>query len=112
MPGGWADVNFSPAECVCKEILEESGIKAKVIKLVAFLDKLKHIHPYQIPHTYKAFFLCERISGKCQPGLEIEDVDFFELDKLPPLSLDRVVLEQIKMVFMIKNHIQLATEFD
>lgn len=112
LPGGWADVNCSPAECVCKEILEESGIKAKVIKLVAFLDKLKHSHPYQIPHTYKAFFLCERISGKCQPGLEIEDVDFFELDKLPPLSLDRVVLEQIKMVFNHKNHIQLATEFD
>ncbi len=92
LPGGWADVNFSPAECVSKEILEEAGIKTKVIKLVAFLDKLKRGHPYQIPHTYKAFFLCERISGKCQPGLETEDVDFFELDKLPPLSLDRVIL--------------------
>lgn len=42
LPGGWVDINESPSEAVCKEILEESGFKTKAVKLMALYDKSKH----------------------------------------------------------------------
>lgn len=38
MPGGFADVNLSPAENVIKEIKEESGFDCRIIKLIGILD--------------------------------------------------------------------------
>jgi len=35
LPGGWADVNQSAAECVVREIAEESGFQARARKLAA-----------------------------------------------------------------------------
>ncbi|MCX8009741.1 MAG: NUDIX hydrolase N-terminal domain-containing protein, partial [Ignavibacteria bacterium] len=44
LPGGWADVGDSPSEAVEREILEESGYKAKAVKLIALYDRNKHPH--------------------------------------------------------------------
>lgn len=112
LPGGWADVNLSPSDNVVKEISEESGIKTKVIKLVAIHDKLKHEHPPELPHTYKLFFICEKISGKISSGLETSDVAYFDVNNLPPLSLNRVIPKQIEMLYKHKENINLPTEFD
>src|ERR1700731_2796560 len=38
LPGGWADVNQTPAECVVREIMEESGFEARGLKLAAGHD--------------------------------------------------------------------------
>ncbi|MEJ0039943.1 MAG: NUDIX hydrolase N-terminal domain-containing protein [Gammaproteobacteria bacterium] len=35
LPGGWCDVNVSPSESMVKEIREESGFEARVVKLAA-----------------------------------------------------------------------------
>ena len=35
LPGGWADVNDSPAEAAMREVLEESGFEARAVKLAA-----------------------------------------------------------------------------
>src|SRR5271170_3295280 len=45
LPGGWADVNQSAAECVVREIQEESGFEAHVRKLAAVHDYRKSAHP-------------------------------------------------------------------
>jgi NADH pyrophosphatase NudC (nudix superfamily) len=39
LPGGWADVNETPAESVMREVFEESGFETKVIKLLAVYDR-------------------------------------------------------------------------
>jgi hypothetical protein len=41
LPGGWADVNLSPAENAIKEIGEETGYKAEIIKLIGIYDRNK-----------------------------------------------------------------------
>src|SRR5271170_6965220 len=41
LPGGWADVNQSAAECVVREIAEESGFTAQALKLAAVYDYRK-----------------------------------------------------------------------
>lgn len=117
LPGGWADVNDSPAEAVEKEILEESGYEAKAVKIAAVYDRNKHGHPYHLYHTYKLFFLCEITGGKAgtickSPLLETDGVDFFTENNLPPLSVDRVTAAQIKRMFEHYRDPGLATDFD
>lgn len=99
LPGGWADVNESPAESAAKEVYEETGYVVKICKLYALLDKLKHAHPPQLPHAYKAFFLAEITGGEMRTSIETTDVGFFDLNHLPPLSVHRVVPEQITLAF-------------
>src|SRR6202047_1761281 len=67
LPGGWADVNQTPAECVVREIMEESGFEARAIKLAAVHDYRKRHPPRHIDSIYKLFFLCELIGGSAQP---------------------------------------------
>ena len=40
-PTGWADVGYSPAEVVVKEVAEETGIDVEPVRLVAVLDGLR-----------------------------------------------------------------------
>ena len=77
LPGGWADVNDSPAYAVEKEIEQESGFTAKAIKLAAVLDRNKHNHPAFLFHIWKIFFICEITGGEPRESYETTGVDFF-----------------------------------
>ncbi|MGE3317941.1 MAG: NUDIX hydrolase [Candidatus Berkiella sp.] len=112
LPGGWADVNESPAMCAAKEVLEETGLEVRVTKLYAFLDKLKHSHPPQLPHAYKAFFLADITGGELSTSIETTQVQFFHQDQLPTLSVHRVVPEQIQLAFKHYHQMDLPTAFD
>ncbi|NCT57894.1 MAG: NUDIX hydrolase [Legionella sp.] len=112
LPGGWIDINESPSEAVCKEIFEESGFKTRAVKLMALFDKNKHVHPTQLPHTYKIFFICELIGGEKAASIETSEIDFFEKDNLPDLSLRRVIKTQIERAFVHREDMTLPTDFD
>jgi ADP-ribose pyrophosphatase YjhB (NUDIX family) len=112
LPGGWCDVNESPSEAVAREVFEEAGFKVKVIKLLALYDKQKHEHPQQLPHAYKCFFLCDIVGGKATTSIETTEVDFFTLDKLPPLSPHRITKAQILHLYELAQQPQALTEFD
>ncbi len=98
MPGGWADVGFTPKEIAEKEVWEESGLKVKAGRLLAVLDKKCHSHPPDINYVYKIFIHCEETGGKLAAGMETSEVGFFDLNELPPLSTPRNTVEQIKLV--------------
>jgi len=54
LPGGWADVQTTPAENVTKEIEEESGYRTRAVKLLAVYDRSRHPHIPAFPHhVYK-----------------------------------------------------------
>ncbi len=112
LPGGWADINLSAAECVVKEIYEESGYLTRAIKLAALYDKQKQDHPYQIPHAYKCFFICEILDFKPHENIETIAAEFFTLNELPELSIHRITLKQIEKMFMHYRDLSLPTEFD
>jgi ADP-ribose pyrophosphatase YjhB (NUDIX family) len=113
LPGGWADVNQSPRECVIAEVREEAGLEVKPVKLAAVYDRAKHAHlpPYAF-HIYKMFFICEILGGVPAPGVETDGVEFFDRDKLPELSTSRVLDYQIGRMFAQANSPELPTEFD
>jgi ADP-ribose pyrophosphatase YjhB (NUDIX family) len=99
LPGGWAEVGLSPGEMAVKEIKEESGYDSRPKRILAVLDKNKHLHPPSPYHTYKIFIECEIIGGQQQPGMETMAVDFFKRNNLPDLSVERNTKEQIEMIF-------------
>lgn len=112
MPGGWADVNQSAAECVVREVAEESGFIARATKLAAVYDYRLAGHPQrQLDSIYKFFFLCEITGGSATPSEETSEVAWFALDALPPLSAGRTTAAQI--LRMYEHHLQrdLPTDF-
>ncbi|MEM7131713.1 MAG: NUDIX hydrolase [Chloroflexota bacterium] len=112
LPGGWADVNETPAQGVVRETWEESGYEVKAVKLLAFLDKSKHDHPPSAFHTFKAIFLCELISGQATTNIEIDEIGFFGENELPPLSIERVTGGQLRRVFEHHRNKDLWADFD
>ena len=97
LPGGWADVNESPAVTVVREVKEESGYDAEVARLLAVLDREKQGHPPAFPyHIYKMFFHCHITGGAPQTSIESSESAFHPVDALPDLSLSRVLPEQIR----------------
>jgi len=85
-PTGWADVGYSAAEVVVKEVGEETGIEVEVIRLIAVLDGLR-IGMSRIP-LYSLVFQCRPVGGELQAHpLECSNVGWFPLDALPfPLA--------------------------
>jgi ADP-ribose pyrophosphatase YjhB (NUDIX family) len=113
LPGGWADVNQSAGECVVREIAEESGFKARALKLAAVYDYQRSNRPaHHIDSIYKMFFICEIVGGEARASDETSEVAFFTRRELPPLSLGRATAAQIERMFHHREHLQLATDFD
>ena len=81
-PTGWADVGYSPAEVVVKEVREETGIECEVVRPIAILDGLR-LGITGIP-LYSLVFHCRMTGGDLQAHpLECLDVGFFAEDALP-----------------------------
>lgn len=113
LPGGWADVCESGKEGIEREVFEESGFVVKATKLVAIKDRNKYHYRLHFPHhIYKIFYLCEIISGAPKENLEISDIQFFEKTALPKLSTERVLPEDIEMIFKYHQNKNLPTFFD
>lgn len=113
LPGGFADVGLSGAENTVKEIEEESGYLTRAVRLLAVYDREKHPHPLPYPfHVYNLFFLCELLGGGAKTSTETEDVGFFSLDALPPLSEGRVLSAQIKQMRQLRDDPEQTAYFD
>jgi ADP-ribose pyrophosphatase YjhB (NUDIX family) len=85
-PTGWADVGYSAAEVVVKEVAEETGIDVDPVRLVAVFDGLR-LGALGLPF-YSLVFHCRAVGGTLRPHpLEARDVGWFKEDRLPePLA--------------------------
>src|SRR5438445_5546539 len=81
-PTGWADVGYSASEVAVKEVLEETGIEAEPVRLIAVLDGLR-LGFTRIP-LYSMVFHCRATGGELKGHpLETSDVGWFRRDALP-----------------------------
>jgi ADP-ribose pyrophosphatase YjhB (NUDIX family) len=113
LPGGWADINESPATAIVREIQEEAGYDTRCTKLVAVYDRSMHPHDPPHPfHVYKLFFQCEIVGEIKRSDRETEAVGFFPEDALPELSLARVTPDEIARLFHHYRHPELPTDFE
>ncbi len=91
LPGGWADVGDSPSEGVSREVVEETGLIVSVEKLLGVWDRNQHGHPPYPWHVYKLIFHCRELGGELRLSEDSLELDFFDPQNLPPLSLTRIV---------------------
>ena len=112
VPGGFADVNEWPSLSVLKEIEQESGYTARVLKLAAVHDRNKHNYPPFMFHIWKLLFVCEITGGEARISNETDGVEFFSLDALPELSSGRITAEQLRLLHRHYLQPALPTEVD
>ncbi len=108
-PTGWADVGYSPAEIVAKEVLEETGIVAKPIRLLSVVDGMQR--GFTSVPMYSMIFLCEHLGGNLRAHpLECLDIGWFSEESLPtPLA---AVGGWVRMAFSAINGKYSDTYFD
>ena len=112
MPGGWADVGDVPSEVAIRECKEESGFDVKPIKVIGVFDANRVGGRLEFFHAFKIIFLCELIGGKAAPSDETLDVRFFDLNDLPPLSLNRTNEKHLNEIKLHLKNSERKTYFD
>lgn len=112
LPGGWNDYDQTTAQNCVKEAREESGRIVKPVKLIAVQDRNHHNKPILATNVTKIFYLCKEISGEFVPNDETDACDYFALDNLPKLSIDRNTKEQIEMCFKASKDPNWETLFE
>lgn len=91
IPGGHVDLGETLAEACLRELFEETGLKAEVVKLVGvYSDQENSLHIAQGLdwHTVRVSFLCRVQSGVIRPSEETSEIRYFNPAQLPPLITD------------------------
>lgn len=112
LPGGWADVNLSPAQNVEKECREESGYEVRARAITSIKDRDQAGYPAYLHAVYKIYFLCDLIGGEARTNLEVTDIGFFSLDALPDLDLHRIAESEIRTAFSFLHDPVQAVSFN
>jgi len=85
-PTGWADVGYSAAEVVVKEVREETGIDAEPVQLLGVVDGLRM--GFTKFGMYMLLFHCRATGGDIVPHpLETAGCGWFSRGQLPPLTV-------------------------
>lgn len=113
LPGGWADVNATPAENVVREVREESGFEVRVIKCAAVWDRTRQGHRPAFFSAAKLFYICHIVGGAAAASLETSEVALFAEASLPAeLSTGRVLPHQLARMFAHWREPGLPTDFE
>lgn len=88
LPGGWADVGYTPRENALRELYQETGLEASCGKLVDVYDVRLTSPFYTGWPTYTIVFYGQRTGGELTlHRQEILDARFVAISDLPQLSL-------------------------
>jgi ADP-ribose pyrophosphatase YjhB (NUDIX family) len=113
LPGGWAEVNQTPAQSVVREIFEESGYHARPLKLAAVWDRARQPLPPAPYSVIRLFFVCALEGGEARTSLETSGHGWFHEAEVPAdLSLGRTLPNHIARMFAHWREPGLPTEFD
>lgn len=99
LPGGWCDVTVSVGENTIKEVKEESGLDVVTERVIAIQDRAKHNLPVYAYSICKVFVLCSVTGGQFRENSETLGFQYFSLEHLPPLALEKNNAEQIELCF-------------
>ncbi|MDR1834510.1 MAG: NUDIX hydrolase [Fusobacteriaceae bacterium] len=112
MPGGWADVDLSIRENIRKEAMEEAGCDVRVKRIVAVLDRQRHVRDAFPFSVYKVIVECDYIRNEFPQNIETSEFGFFNLDNLPELSPGRTTKTQLELCFAARKETAHEVVFD
>jgi len=97
LPGGYVEYGEKVEDAVIREVLEETGLKTKIINLFDIYSD-----PNRDPrgHTVTVVYLLDKIDGELKSGDDAADAKFFNLDDLPDFAFDhqKIINEIIRRV--------------
>ena len=82
LPGGFIELDESIEEAVLRELREETGIEGEIGRLVDFFSQRSPLYGALLIFGYRVNML----GGELQAGDDAQEVDFFDLDELPPIA--------------------------
>jgi ADP-ribose pyrophosphatase YjhB (NUDIX family) len=82
LPAGFIDAGEDPQEAARRECLEETGLEIEIKDLLDVLFGQEHERGAHILIVYQA----QICGGQLQAADDIDAVDFFDLNRLPPLA--------------------------
>lgn len=98
LPGGLVEVGETLAQAAQRELLEETNLHGRVVKLLGIFDS-RLWHSKTKSHVYHVVFLTECDTDQPVAGPETTDVGFFSRDGLPTLSPGH--RERVPVVFKL-----------
>lgn len=100
IPGGWCEVNLSPAQNTIKEAREEAGLGVSVDSLIAVQDRALHNEPQRAWGICKIFFMCHVVDEMdFVKNIETSERGYFAQGSLPPLASEKCNASQVTMCF-------------
>jgi len=113
MPGGWCDIDQTPAQNAAKEAWEEAGMRVRVDRLIAVQDQDRHNFPRNVFKIMKFLFLCTALDGEFQANTETVAAQWFPEDQLPEnMATEKCTWDQIHLCFRAAKCPQWETRFD
>ena len=104
IPGGWCDLYKSPSQSALDEVSQEAGVEAKIVRLLAVLDRRPYKSQQSVP-DYVLIFLGSIGNHKFHEHThETNDVKFFPMNELPELSRKLSIEEMKKAIDAYKNN--------
>ena len=96
-PGGWADLYDSPGQTAINESSQEAGADIELVRLVGVLNRTPFKTGVHVPE-YLVVFEAKLKGQLHEHEYETDDVNWFKLNELPPMSrkvakqeIDRII---------------------
>ena len=97
-PGGWAELYDSPKEAAYNEVVQETGVKPEITRLIGVIDRLPHKTQKNVPEYVIIFEGKVNDNDYSKHCHEITEVKFFDIDNLPEMS-KKLTKEELDMIF-------------
>ena len=102
-PGGWADLYDSPGQTAINESSQEAGADIEITRLVGVLNRTPFKTSVHVPE-YLVVFEAKLKGELHEHEYETDDVEWFPLDDLPPLSRKVAKEEIARIIDAIKTN--------
>ena len=102
-PGGWADLYDSPGQTAINESSQEAGADIEITRLVGVLNRTPFKTSVHVPE-YLVVFEAKLKGELHEHEYETDDVEWFPLDDLPPLSRKVAKEEIARIIDAIKSN--------